>query len=89
MTRPKNGDLILCEWLDSYGCSPSWETIEKGVKPLGMACKSVGWLVRQSEKFIVVVPHLSQKNEIADQQGCGDMTIPRSAIVRIKRLASN
>jgi hypothetical protein len=84
----KTGDLILCEWEDSYGCSPTWQTIQEDVEPLGMVCKSVGWVMRKSKKFVVIVPHLSRANDIADQQGCGDMTIPTASIVRIKRISA-
>jgi hypothetical protein len=87
--RLKIGDLVLCEWEDSYGCSPTWEVIEADKKPHGMMCKSVGWLIRKSKRWIVIVPHLSENTEISEKQGCGDMTIPTAAIVRLKSLHAN
>jgi hypothetical protein len=75
--------LVLIEWLDSYGCSSSWQdlsTCEPGV----MTCKSVGWLIHDDEKCKVVVPHMNQPDHPnASQQGCGDMTIPSASIVKI------
>jgi len=49
-----------------------------------MVCRSVGWLIHDDKKVKVVVPHLNQANHPnADLQGCGDMTIPTSAIRKI------
>lgn len=77
---------MLCEWEDSYGCSAHWQTIEPDCEPRLMTCKSVGWLIRKSRRCIVIVPHLSLNTEIAEQQGCGDMTIPAASIIRIQRI---
>jgi len=85
--RLKIGALILCEWEDSYGCSPQWQIISSDEKPRGMICKSVGWLIRKSKRHMVIVPHISEANEIAERQGCGDMTIPIAAVVKLKILA--
>jgi len=79
-------DLVLCEWEDSYGCSQNWQAIEADGEPQLMTCKSVGWVIRKNRRCIVIVPHLSLNTELAEQQGCGDMTIPTASIVRIKRI---
>lgn len=81
--------LVQIEWEDSYGCSPSWAPIE-GCSPSVMVCKSVGWLVHDGEDCKVIVPHLNQANHPnADLQGCGDMTIPASAVKQITDLSLN
>jgi hypothetical protein len=77
-------DLVLCEWEDSYGCSAHWQTVEPDCEPRLMTCKSVGWIIRKNKRCIVIVPHLSLNTEIAEQQGCGDMTIPTASIVKIR-----
>ncbi len=75
--------LVYIEWEDSYGCSPEWEHI-KNCSPEPMICRSVGWLIHDDEKSKVVVPHLSQADHPnGELQGCGDMTIPTSAIRKI------
>ena len=84
----KEKTLVLIEWVDSFGCSPSWQRIDglEAVKP--MRCQSVGWLLYQDEQCLVVVPHLStDQHESIEPQGCGDMTIPRRAILSITSLA--
>ena len=79
--------LVLIEWLDSYGCSPSWEPIDS-VNPLPMTVRSVGWLICDAKECKVIVPHLSEANHPnGSQQGCGDMTIPAVAILKITDLS--
>jgi len=85
MSKKIDGDykLVCIEWVDSYGCSPDWEALED-CTPVPMVCQSVGWLIHDDEKCKVIVPHLSQQNHPnARRQGCGDMTIPTSAVVKI------
>lgn len=80
--------LVLINWLDSYGCSSDWQPVE-GVKAQALRCKSVGWLLQDSEDCKVIIPHLSEANhDHAAQQGCGDMTIPTRSILNITDLPS-
>ena len=72
--------LVIIEWEDSMGCSAHWEDIDK-LEPEPLLCRSVGWVVYESDKAIVLVPHLAPKcNGMEYPQGCGDMTIPVSAV---------
>jgi hypothetical protein len=78
--------LVLVDWLDSYGCSPQWREVEK-CNTEALRCSSVGWLVRDGANSKVIVPHISDPNHPdAPHQGCGDMTIPTKAIIRIYNL---
>ena len=74
--------LAYVEWVDSYGCSSQWEST-KDVKALVHTCYSVGWVVKETEDTLVVVPHLSPANAAidADEQGCGEMAIPLKSII--------
>jgi hypothetical protein len=74
--------LVLIDWVDSYGCSPSWQTLEP-INPALMVCHSVGWLVHDGDDCKVIVPHLADSEPTTHRQGCGDMTIPTKAILRI------
>ena len=76
--------LVLVEWLDSGGCSPSWSALDGGVLPCPLVCLSAGWLLYDGDDCKVVVPHyIAGDGQTVKQQGCGDMTIPTRAIVRI------
>lgn len=75
--------LVLVEWMDSYGCSSEWQPIA-GCNPKALRCQSVGWLLHDGDDCKVIVPHLSDaEHSQAEQQGCGDMTIPTQAILKI------
>jgi len=75
--------LVLVEWLDSYGCSSEWQTLE-GSEAKPLVCRSVGWLLHDKPDCKVIVPHVSEWNYAnAPQQGCGDMTIPTKSILNI------
>lgn len=74
--------LVLIEWADSYGCSPSWQPLDD-VEPRALTCKSVGWLLRDDADIKVIVPHVSVPTPGITNQGCGDMTIPTRAVVRM------
>ena len=76
--------LVLIEWLDSHS-GRGWqmtERIELAAEPL--YCRSVGWLLAERKDCKVIVPHIAgEKNGEAMLQGCGDLTIPAKAIVKM------
>ncbi len=73
--------LVLVEWLDSFGCSSTWQTIGD-LAPKPLVCRSVGWLAYDGRDCKVLIPHLAE----SEKQGCGDMTIPTKAVRRILTL---
>jgi hypothetical protein len=86
-----NKKLVLIEWADSYGVSPSWEEITLPMTPKSLTCTSVGWLAHDGEDVKVIVPHWHDEDQDvgAALSGCGDMTIPTSAIRRMVQLHSH
>lgn len=82
--EPSKYDLVYIEWVDAYGCADQWEAVNS-IQHMIMKCSSVGWLVYQDKDMIIIVPHLSQHDhKKIEQQSCGDMSIPRSAIKKMK-----
>lgn len=80
------GPLVLIEWVDSYGCSSNWQPLA-GASSVPMVCQSVGWLLRDTSDCKVIVPHISDPHHSTiGAQGCGDMTIPTKAVIRVRRL---
>ena len=84
--RDRHLKLVLIEWVDALGCSPHWVELDS-CKPELAVCQSVGWLLHDGEDCKVIVPHITGKIDNADRQGCGEMTIPASAIRRLVEIA--
>lgn len=74
-------------WLDSYGCSASWQEIE-GMKVGHAICYSTGFIIGETEEYLVIAAHYSPQN---DQIGSlksayGEMAIPKCSIIDRKVL---
>jgi hypothetical protein len=75
--------LVLVEWIDAFGCASEWAELTD-IPPDTLRCRSVGWLLHDTPECKVIVPHLSDpRHESAKPQGCGDMTIPTQAVLKI------
>ena len=86
-TEEATPPLVLIEWEDSFGCSPSWTDLVTD-QPAPLVCQSVGWLVHRDDRCVVVVPHVTLDNDdVESRQGCGDMTIPARSILRTVELS--
>jgi hypothetical protein len=57
-----------------------------GGEPETMLCRSLGWVSRLSKRSVVIVPHIGRNARMGVKQGCGDMTIPIAAIVRVRTI---
>ena len=75
MSRP-----VLVTWVDSAR-SMEWTPYAPCLKPT--VCKSVGWVVAETEEVLVLAPHITIEDE---PQRCGDMTIPKCAIKKTQTL---
>jgi hypothetical protein len=79
--------LVYIEWADSHS-GRGWQDmaqIQQADEPL--LCRSVGWMVLENNQVKILVPHLnSAASDKILLQGCGDMTIPNSAITKFEVL---
>lgn len=79
--------LVLVEWLDAHS-GRGWQTAEqldRAAEPL--RCLSVGWLLRATADCLVIVPHISGAADKGQMlTGCGDLTIPRATITKVRTL---
>jgi len=75
--------LVYVEWEDSCGGNARWTEI-KDMEPNQPNQKSIGWLMHESDRFIVVVQHISSEPDHPRVMfvGHGEMTIPKSAILK-------
>ena len=75
--------LVVVEWIDASsfdGWRPqgSMLTAVQG----GLGCRSVGWILYESEDRLVLVPNLSEVGSVGDA-----MVIPKVAVIEVIDLA--
>ena len=81
----KSKKIFLIEWMDSCMSddSISWKSIDSLESPPDMLCYSVGWIVKESERFLTIAPHVSEiENGEVTGQICGEMNIPKKSITK-------
>lgn len=77
--------LVWVLWADAYGVSAGWQTLSE-LKPVLLKVNSVGWVEYEDEDILVLVPHIVGSTPNTVKQGCGDMTIPKTAIISRREL---
>jgi len=79
MPRPR---IVLVEWWDSFGCPAGWQFAED-VAPDVVLVQSVGWLLKETDQFKFLAPHVNEKRGASDRpQIAGYITIPQGAVKR-------
>jgi len=71
--------LEIIEWIDSMGVNPLWTHISDMENHV-CKCKSVGYIVQETNEFIVIAPNIADAEN--DPQVCGHMVIPKCAILK-------
>ena len=78
--------LVIVEWQDSSQPVGTWQWADDYAEPEIVVCKSVGYLIGDTETAVALAPNLGDvtRDRI---QASGIMRIPRKAVVRIDRLS--
>jgi hypothetical protein len=69
---------VLVNWLDSGG-SEGWEHTEEAIHGAAtdpMECESVGWLLADTDKYVLLAPSRKAEDEVMNA-----LQIPRCAII--------
>jgi hypothetical protein len=74
--------LELIEWVDSYSFYEQWDFIKEIAEPEIIKCKSVGFIIKETNDSIMILPHISGENEA----GRGGICIPKISIVKRTQL---
>lgn len=80
-----SNDLLLIEWEDTFGCPAGWE-FEDQVEPSVTTVRSVGFLIKETEQFLFLAPHVSTTSD--RRQLAGHIAVPKRQIVKTERLTS-
>lgn len=76
--------LVYVEWVDSFSpASGGWRDNDDvaGDADKQLVCRSVGWIVAESKKTLVLAAHVSDSEERT-----GQMCIPQVAVVKRKKV---
>jgi hypothetical protein len=69
---------VAVEWVDSH-CRSGWCRGE--VEAHQLRCQSLGWVVAETRDVLVLAANITDEDE---PQRCGEMTIPKTAILNLK-----
>ncbi len=85
---PKPMKLVYIEWIDSDGSDKSeWKFIHEFDKSGLQICQSVGWMLHDEKDYKTILHNIAGfLNGDKTKQGCGELTIPVSAIRKIKEI---
>ena len=76
-------DLMIIEWVDSSELC-GWTFVEDVPKCAPKKIRTAGFIVERSSAGIVIAASVDK----AEEQVCGTMTIPQSAIISMKPLSA-
>lgn len=74
--------LVLIKWVDSYSVYEQWDFINDISEPIVIECISVGFVIKETDESILIIPHISGENEA----GKGGICIPKISITKLKQL---
>ena len=74
-------ELVLVEWLDSRR-GEGWVRLDE-LDSTVTRCRSVGWIVARDRDSVTLAGHLGENPD----QCCGDLTIPKKAMLRMTPLS--
>jgi len=80
-----NEPLVYLEWVDSQGCTPSWQHISDYTPELPIH-KSIGWIIHEDTKSVSITGNIADETETSYYQANGIMTIPKVAITDRREL---
>lgn len=86
MTQEPAYNLVLIEWVDAFGCPAGWE-FENEVEPSVTSVQSVGFILKETDEFVFLAPHVSTTKD--RQQIAGHMAVPKKQILKMNRLTSS
>jgi hypothetical protein len=82
-----NKDIVYIEWIDSATAPQGW-SFESEAHLKAFKGVSVGYLYKEDEENVFIVPHIMDKDS-KDPQLSGYMTIPKVAIIRRYNIAND
>lgn len=74
--------MVFVEWYDAKSETENdWTPVEESVGDLAL-CYSLGFLVKETDRSLVVAGHTDDKNK----DFCGEINIPKSCVIRVREV---
>lgn len=78
-------DLVIIHWLDACGGERrGWRPLKEIQDVHPAECRSVGFLIRETDTEVVICPNLATAGD--DIDGDAEFAIPKSWVKKIRRL---
>lgn len=78
--------LVYVEWLDHASFTEStWREADEYEDLNPATCKTIGWILRETEDMIILVQTIHYSDEFEDKY-CGEMGILKGAITLMKEI---
>lgn len=79
-------ELVLIEWEDSAQPLTSWRYLADAPDLEIIQCVSVGWIISQNERVVMLAPNIGDYESGEGAQGTGFIRIPQRSITRMAKL---
>ena len=79
-------DLVIIEWMDSRRPDAAWKHLSGDQSWNPCKCVSVGFMVADDADKKVLAPNMADIDSASDMQLAGEIVIPTSCVLSIKRL---
>ena len=77
-----NYPLVLIEWVDNAQPVAAWAYLSDAPSIEAIHCKSVGWLVGETDSVKMLAPNLGNLQDPESAQGSGFMRIPTACVTK-------
>jgi hypothetical protein len=74
-------ELVLIDWIDSRR-GEGWVRLDE-IEAAATRCRSVGWIICRDKESVTLAGHMGEN----PAQCCGDLTIPKRAILHTRPLS--
>ena len=85
----KNLPLIYLEWCDATSKIQAWNTYEEAIEwaeSEHWAMKCVGWVIKETKKYLLLCQQISPDDEYSEEQYGGLYKIPKTWIIKKEML---
>lgn len=85
--NPSRNNIVFITWLDSRDTEGKVWTLKEVIENEGICvCNSVGFLVKKTDEFYCVAPHVGTNSDPEHNQYGGILWIPKVSVVNIVSL---